>query len=204
MARPRRTEEALSTIRQRLLDAAASEFAAQGYAGANVNHISQAAGFAKGTIYNYFPSKRALLLALIDQAAADHSDSVLQQMHSEQDPAGRLEHFFRAGFAFVEGHPAQARTIINAVYGPDTEFRERVYQAYERLFALISQDILMAGVAQGSFRSLDLDLTTALIMSIYLGSCSQTDAEGQVWLDPGQIARLILDGLRPREPREQA
>jgi AcrR family transcriptional regulator len=55
--------------RLKLQSTAAEEFALSGYDGANINTISIHAGFAKGTIYNYFPSKRALLLALIDTTA---------------------------------------------------------------------------------------------------------------------------------------
>ena len=56
-------ETVMSETRRLLLAAATREFAREGYAGANVNRISKAAGFAKGTIYNYFSSKRALDLA---------------------------------------------------------------------------------------------------------------------------------------------
>jgi AcrR family transcriptional regulator len=201
MPRPRRAarEEILSNTRQQLLEAAAVEFANKGYDGANVNHISKAAGFAKGTIYNYFPSKRALMLALIDEIAATHTDSILQQVEQEEDPVRRLERFFSAGFAFVEQHPTQAQVIINIMYGPDDEFKQQAYQAYDRLFTLIIQDIVEAGVARGDFRPMDSDLATALIMAVYLGSCSQLDPEGRIWLDPGQVVALILDGLRPRE-----
>jgi len=65
-------EQVMSQTRQLLLEAAAEEFAREGYAGANINRISRAAGFAKGTIYNYFSSKRALMLALIDAIAETH------------------------------------------------------------------------------------------------------------------------------------
>jgi AcrR family transcriptional regulator len=201
MARPRQAdrEEVLTETRQRLLTAAATEFANKGYVGANVNHISKSAGFAKGTIYNYFPSKRALMLALIDEAAVAHTDYITQRVQSEEEPARRLERFFSAGAAFVEGHPAQAQVMINAVYGPDEEFRARVYQAYEPLFTLIIQDIVEAGIAQGDFRAVDSDLVTVLIMTVYLGSSSQLDDAGKIWIDFGQIVELILDGLRPRE-----
>ena len=47
-------EQVLNQTRQQLLQAAAEEFAGRGYSGANINRISLAAGFAKGTIYNYF------------------------------------------------------------------------------------------------------------------------------------------------------
>jgi AcrR family transcriptional regulator len=201
MPRPPRAvrEDVLSETRGRLLEAAAVEFAREGYVGANINRISQAAGFAKGTIYNHFPSKRALMLTLIDEIAAAHVDFILQGVGLEEDPSQRLKRFFSAGFAFVEQHPAQARTIINVVYGPDDEFKQRVYQAYNRLFALIIQDIVGAGIARGDFRPVDPDVTAALLMTIYLGSCSQLDADGKIWLGSDQVVTFILEGLRGRD-----
>lgn len=192
-------EDVLIRTRQRLLDAAAAEFAGKGYGGANINHISLAAGFAKGTVYNYFPSKRALLLALIEEIAANHVDFIRKEVASEPDPIGRLKCFFSAGFAFVEQHLPEFGVIINALYGPDCEFKERVYQVYEQLFTLIIEDVVEAGIADSSFRQVDPDLTTALLMTIYLGSCSQLDANGRIWLNPDQVVTFILDGLRQPE-----
>ena len=65
-------EQVMSQTRQTLLNAAAEEFASNGYDQANINAISTKAGFAKGTVYNYFPSKQALLMALIDSIAQEH------------------------------------------------------------------------------------------------------------------------------------
>ena len=110
-----------------------------------------------------------------------------------------MERFFSAGFAFVRHHPTQTQVIINAIYGSDDEFKQQAYQAYDSLFTMIIQDIVEAGVARDDFRPVDPDLTTALIMAIYLGSCSQLDSEGKIWLDPGQVVTFILDGLRSRE-----
>jgi AcrR family transcriptional regulator len=56
--------------RARLLAAAAQEFARAGFERANVDGISLAAGYAKGTIYNYFPSKEELFLAVVEEASA--------------------------------------------------------------------------------------------------------------------------------------
>jgi AcrR family transcriptional regulator len=200
MPRPRQAvrQQVLSETRQRLLDAAAVEFARRGYVGANVNRISQAAGFAKGTIYNYFPSKRALMLALIDEIASAHTNFIVQQVGLEDDPAQRLQRFFGAGFAFVEDHPAQAQVMIASVYGPDDELEQHVYQAYDGLFTLIIEDILGSGIARGDFRPVDLDLAAALLMAVYLGSCSQLDSDGRLWLDPDRVAAFVLEGLRQR------
>ncbi len=201
MPRPRTAvrDQVLSQTRQQLLEAAAIEFTREGYVGANINRISRAAGFAKGTIYNYFPSKRALMLALIDEIGAAHTAFIVQQVELEQDPIRRLERFFSAGFAFVENNPTKAPLIINTVYGPDEEFKQRVYEAYDRLFALIIHDIVGAGAARGDFRAVDPDVTAALLMSIYLGSCSLYESDGGIWITPEQVVGFVLEGLRQRD-----
>ena len=64
------TADVKQTTRVRLLAAAAQEFARAGFERANVDGISLAAGYAKGTIYNYFPSKEELFLAVVEEASA--------------------------------------------------------------------------------------------------------------------------------------
>lgn len=56
-------------IRKKLLSAAAEHFAEKGFDNANINEISRAAGFASGTVYNYFKSKKALFSAVVSEAA---------------------------------------------------------------------------------------------------------------------------------------
>ena len=64
------TADVKQTTRARLLTAAAAEFARAGFERASVDTISLAAGYAKGTIYNYFPSKEELFLAVVEHALA--------------------------------------------------------------------------------------------------------------------------------------
>ncbi len=198
MARPIKTQrdQTLTSTRDRLLEAAAVEFACEGYTGANINRISTAAGFAKGTVYNYFDSKRALLLALVEEIAAAHVQVISARVVAESRAIRRLEQFFRAGFDFVERYPDRARVVINILYGPDHTFKEEVYQAYMPLFVLLTNGIITAGIEQGDFGPVDLDVASTLIMTIYLGSCSQLDASGKIWLNLDQIMPFILDGLR--------
>src|SRR6266702_380893 len=63
------------TTRARLLAAAAQEFARAGLERASVDAISLAAGYAKGTIYNYFASKEELFLAGVEEASAQATAS---------------------------------------------------------------------------------------------------------------------------------
>ena len=62
------TVSAKQEARQRLLEAAAQHFASHGLDGANVDAISLDAGFAKGTLYNYFRSKEHLFAEVLTEA----------------------------------------------------------------------------------------------------------------------------------------
>ena len=191
-------EKVMSETRQLLLEAAAKEFAREGYVGANINRISRAAGFAKGTIYNYFSSKRTLMLALIDAIAETHLDLILGEVQKEKDPGRRLERFFEAGFAFVSRYLAQGRVMLNTIYGPDAEFKIHAHNAYQPMFQFVSQEVIAPGIARGIFRPVEPDVTAALLMTVYLGTASQVDEKGRPWLAPGQVADFAFHALQQK------
>lgn len=172
------------------------EFASKGFAEANINHISEAAGFSKGTVYNYFTSKQALMLALIGEAGGAHVRYITEQVRELSDPPQRLARFFEAGFRFVEEHPDQARFLITTLYSPGVELQEAMYQAYRPMFALVAQEIIAPGVEQGLFRPVDPLATANLLMTLYLGTGSHVDQQGRVYMDPHQVADFALNALK--------
>jgi len=198
MARHKESErrQIKSETQRKLLQAAADEIAIFGYDGANINRISEAAGYAKGTIYNYFSSKRELMVALIDQTGIEHYEFIKERVEREQDPVRRLECFFEAGSIYVEQNLARGRVMIGAVYGHDEEFKLHTYQAYLPFFQFVAQDILALGIAQGVFQEMDVVSTANLLMTIYLGTGSQVNEHGRPWLNPQHVTALVLDGLR--------
>jgi AcrR family transcriptional regulator len=189
-------EEAMSETRRLLLDAATAEFAREGYNGANINRISQAAGFAKGTVYNYFPSKRALTLALIDVIAAAHHQFVAGQVRQEETPVRRLQRFFQAGSDWIAHNLSQGRVMLTMLNAADREFKVRMWQGYQPMQRLLVDEILVPGMEQGLFRQEDPAKTAGLLMTLYLGIGSSVDERGKYWLAPEWIAEFVLAGLR--------
>jgi AcrR family transcriptional regulator len=189
-------DQAVSETRQRLLDAAVVEFSRRGYAEANINRISEAAGFAKGTVYNYFPSKQSLMLTLIEEVGAAHLDFITRQVRAEADPCCRVERFYAAGFAYVEAYPVQAHFLIATLYGAEEEFKQAMYHAYQPMFLLVTEDILAPGIARGEFQVSDPARTAALLMTIYLGTSSNVGPDGKVWLSAKEVAAFVLQALQ--------
>ena len=67
---PRLSETEKETRRRRVLDGARRCFARHGYEGATVVRLEQEIGLSRGAIFNWFPSKQELFLAL---AAEDNA-----------------------------------------------------------------------------------------------------------------------------------
>jgi AcrR family transcriptional regulator len=193
-------EEATEGTRRLLLKAAAHEFAHEGYDGAKIDQISKSAGFAKGTIYNYFPSKRALMLALIQETAQTHCEMIAGVVLQEQDAIRRIEQFFAAGWSFVAEHLDPGRVMISALYGSDLEFKQALGQGYRPLFELVSVDILMHGIAQGVFREVDVPATTGIIMNLYLALASHADDEGRILIEAEQASDFVKHALSLGSP----
>jgi AcrR family transcriptional regulator len=88
--------------RQRLLDAALTEFAARGIAGARVERIAKAARSNKAQIYHYFGSKDALFDAVFDRIVKATLDDTPIDPTNLPEYAGRL-------FDRYERHPEVQR-----------------------------------------------------------------------------------------------
>jgi AcrR family transcriptional regulator len=63
---PSRRRTPRSEVRERILTAAMTTFASEGFAGATIDMIADAAGFTKGAVYSNFGSKDDLFFALLD------------------------------------------------------------------------------------------------------------------------------------------
>jgi ATP-binding cassette subfamily B protein len=65
-----RRDRRIERRQEEILQAAASVFAAKGYAQATTREITEAADIAEGSLYNYFASKRDILVGIISRSPA--------------------------------------------------------------------------------------------------------------------------------------
>lgn len=79
-----------------VLDAALALFRERGFAATRVEDIGKRAGISKGAVYLYFPSKEAIIEALVRRAAVPIADTALQFIQGfEGDPRQVLSMVFR-------------------------------------------------------------------------------------------------------------
>jgi AcrR family transcriptional regulator len=106
--KPRRRpvqERSLATV-SAILGAAAQVFERHGYAAGTTNRIAERAGVSIGTVYQYFPNKDAILVALVHQHLAESTAAL--QPHLDRLNSG-------AGFDDVLPGIVQAMVAMHAL-----------------------------------------------------------------------------------------
>jgi AcrR family transcriptional regulator len=103
--KPARTRPTRVEVRDRILDAASKVFAAEGFTGATIDAIGQAAGFTKGAVYSNFESKDELFLALLDREFELRTELIATALDSGGgDTAATARALSRSVLDAVHGH----------------------------------------------------------------------------------------------------
>jgi AcrR family transcriptional regulator len=99
------------TPRQReLMTAAARLFAQRGYHAVGINDISGELGLTGPAFYRHYPSKEALLVAVLDEAITTHLEDVVELVRSIHDPSVALPAIVDNHVAFVLSQTANIST----------------------------------------------------------------------------------------------
>src|SRR5881409_3272354 len=91
-----------SVRRKQLLRAAREVFVAQGYHAAAMDDIAERAGVSKPVLYQHFPGKLDLYLALLETHASELVTAVREAMRSSTDNTVRVHNAVSAYFDFVD------------------------------------------------------------------------------------------------------
>jgi AcrR family transcriptional regulator len=147
-----------------ILEAARKIFAKKGFRGVTVDQIAEAAGLAKGTIYQYFTSKQEIYLAALRQGVAELMEQTRQKVESAKGIRLKLEAFIQTRLNYMEEN-RDFFGVYHAEFGNIThlaamnkEFRV-LYQRQLRFLESVLQDALQSG----EIRSISIETAATVI-----------------------------------------
>lgn len=154
--------------RQAILDAAQQLFIQRGFQDTRIDDLARAAGIGKGTIYTYFASKEAILLALIANMRIRIHQQFADLNDTEAPVAEQLLNLFMCQFSFVEENPELARIMFRESMFPDNNTMTQRNQVDIQYFNAVTE-ILHQGQQRGELRGgIDLFTCTLQMYSNYL------------------------------------
>ena len=163
------------TTKDRILDAALTLFAENGYDGTSVEQIAQIVGIKAPSLYKHYKGKEDILNALIDSAEVRYEEMFGSEKHIGKIPESR-EEFIRATMArisFTMSDPIIRKTRMLLV---QEQFRsERISEVttrhqldgVRRMFAKIIQGMMDKGLVKTDDPTrLAVELTAPAVLEI--------------------------------------
>ncbi len=130
---PRGTRLPRQARRAQLLAAAQEVFVAQGYHSAAMDEIADRAGVSKPVLYQHFPGKLDLYLALVDKHAESLVCRVREALESTTDNKQRVAASVGAYFDFVDGEGTPGEGAFRLVFESDLRNEPAVRERVERM-----------------------------------------------------------------------
>ncbi len=174
-----------------ILQAAAEEFASNGYERATLEQIGDRVGLSKGSLYYYVKSKEQLLELLLKSVV----EQILTQVDPSADPQVRLSQLVRA---HVEATlTSQGRVLVqnlDAIVGSTTTAEVR------HQYAASISTILIDGAATGAFRNLPDRATVRFLLGALNAACRWNEPTTAQEIDDlvDLLIILVLEGIGSR------
>ncbi|MET3803446.1 AcrR family transcriptional regulator [Nakamurella sp. UYEF19] len=131
-----------SDRRAQLLAAARGAFVAQGYHAAAMDDIADRAGVSKPVLYQHFPSKLELYLALLGESADEMVRLVEDSLHGTTDNNERVHRAVEAYFSFVADNDQAYRLIFESDLRGQAQVERIVDHATDSCILAITDTII--------------------------------------------------------------
>ena len=205
-SRQKRKESITRLREQQILEAALKVFSIKSFASATTAEIAQEAGVAEGTIYNYFPSKRELLVAVVKTFVMTEPFLNLFAHAGETDYPTFLSSILNNRIDFIEDSAKTRMLLLMTEILRDPELRE-IYDCQVVKPVMNQMEKFLEDKAEkGEFRPVNPGIITRALGGMVLGLLMLTLLEGES--SPlrkagrqelaAEIGHLVMEGIQQR------
>ena len=183
---------------EQVLEAALRIFAKYGYKKATVEDIAGELDLTKGSLYSYAKDKKDLYEQAVRFALGKWQSRVVEKIRFIDDPAEQFRVLGRGAFEYLQGDDdLHAILMMDPSIFPLSPDEDR-FSDINRASMDALESIIRKGVADGTFRELDVESTVDFIFSVYIMFIIKTYVKSQGkgvqrMFDAGM--ELLLNGL---------
>jgi AcrR family transcriptional regulator len=183
--------------REQILAAAVEVFSEKGFHSARVEEIAHRAGIGKGTVYEYFTTKKELFQEVLREGM-DYYRQEIQREQASTDPlAARLKRIASVQLSFAARHSNMAKVLMN---DPETvsQTAKEIYLAirtgvHADLVQLFQEAARREEIPAGDFTAAAWMMLGALNALATTAILTDEDFVPQAWADT--FVDIFLNGL---------
>jgi len=162
--------------KEEILRAAFNVFARKGFNATKMIDIAREAGMGKGTIYEYFTSKKDIFSALFVFLFQDFDREFQKKLASAPDPIEKIKLIVQIYFVdFINQYGDFIKIVMD--FWMAEVYRDEAVQTAEGLnladmyagYTQLIADIINEGTEQGIFRKVDASHYAAMLLAIFDG-----------------------------------
>jgi len=204
--REQRKRARIDRTRDAILEAAVATISRVGWEATTMDLVARQAGYSVGSLYNYFNSKEALILALALKLMREAVEAMQRPLPASLTVRQRLELITLRLLEQVESSRGWILSVAQQMNQPVAEGEELVPRELAGLRdatnAILSDEI-RAAQAAGLVRKMDPQLAAVLFSSVLKGMVLEWvfyGGEGSPTELAPLIVKLTLDGIGTHEP----
>lgn len=163
---------------QRILASARELIFSRSYADVGVAAICEHAGVKKGSFYHFYPSKQALMIAVLDAQFFETQSKMLSKAFAEDlQPLARLERFTDMAYQFQKQLNTHTGHVLGCPFGnlanelstQDELIRKKIQQTFLKLQKLFGGVLLAAQEAGDLTQDIDAQATAHAMLAYFEG-----------------------------------
>lgn len=184
--------------RSEILEAAKAIFSSAGLHKADMNEIAKRANIAKGTVYLYFPSKKDLFIAVIQDGLESLSHKIREEVENIDDSVGKIKKAISTYMLFFKDHQALYRILLQ----PDLELIDGIAETMKDVkLSKLPQiaETIKKGIEKGQIRKVDEETVSYMILGmidlVLYQWLSNNGEEEQIEKKIEQINEVLFKGI---------
>ena len=181
-----------------IMQAARKVFCSKGYEAASTAEIAVQAGVVEGTLYRYFPTKRDLLIKVVEEFYADIFSDYEAQLQGVRGTWNRLRFMIWKHLSVMHKDPDMCRLIVHELR-PWPQYRQSSIFTLNQRYTQSTLAVVREGIASGEFRD---DVPLRIVRDMIFGAAehhtwAHLRAEGEFSPDAAAdaITNMIYQGL---------
>jgi len=176
--------------RAQLLTAALEVFTAAGYHSAAMDEIADRANVSKPVLYQHFPSKLELYLAVLDLHIDSLVFAIQKAIAEHRSNADRVKATVEAYFGFIDSEGEAFRLLFESDMNLEPQVRERLNRMTYDCAAAVSAVI---SIDTGLAKEESMMLAVGLIGTVQTTARHWLDRDGKI--DRGRATELVMNLL---------
>lgn len=190
-----------------ILKAAEKLFYLKGYSHTSIQDIATEACIGKGTVYEYFKSKEALVVRAVEIFGACRVSQIKSKVAMKDNFFDKLNEFVDTVHHLLsDNYPGAEYMIFDAVSALNKEQKIKLKQTFMKTqaeFKGVLAEVLNKGMRENIIKKVDVEFTSDILAEMTMAFCRRVVfnqyACEKIAEDKAKLFSIVMDGIRKQE-----